>query len=189
MEKTRHQLTDQDYFIPHWPIKYLFLGTFNPAGGDEVNYYYGRKRNQVWPLLREITGKELDLENKSAFLAELKELGIGCMDMILEVHASTDRLAFVVGKGYSDAKIINNYTQRIYNTATINTIIAQNEGVQIFSTWGKGRPLKEWKNEVLKISSIVSLVSPSMAAKVPKGIKKFEFMLADWSSKIFISKT
>jgi hypothetical protein len=53
----------------------------------------------------------------------------------------------------------------------------------VFSTWGKGAKLKEWKNEVSILGPVISLVSPSLAARVPKGEIKFNFMLNDWSHK------
>ena len=63
------------------------------------------------------------------------------------------------------------------------SLLNKNQGVKIYSTWGVGANLKEWKKEVAKID-FVKLVSPSMAARVPKGTKKFEFMLSDWTEKI-----
>ena len=82
MKRVIHQLAAKEYYVPSWSIKYLFLGTFNPLGGDEVNYYYGRDKNKFWPLLRELTGLELNINNPDKFLKEIKENGIGCMDMI-----------------------------------------------------------------------------------------------------------
>jgi hypothetical protein len=46
-----HQLCKEEFYIPNWEIKYLFLGTFNPDGGQKVNYYYGRNSNQTWKIL------------------------------------------------------------------------------------------------------------------------------------------
>lgn len=183
MRKVVHQLAGNDYYVPHWPIKYLFLGTFNPEGGDKVNYYYGREKNQFWPILRELTGLELDLNNPLKFLKEIQVYGIGCMDMIHSLNVPETEIQYVTGKGFSDAKIINGSVNRDYNTARINQLIKENKGIQVFSTWGQGSNLKEWRNEVEKIQGIIPLVSPSVAARVPKGTKKFEFMVDDWRSK------
>jgi len=42
------------------------------------------------------------------------------------------------------------------------------------------------KEEVKKIENLINLKSPSMAARVPKGFHKFDFMLNDWREKINI---
>jgi hypothetical protein len=68
-------------------------------------------------------------------------------------------------------------------------LIAKNKSIKIYTTWGNGSNLSEWKDEVEKIRNeveVVQLVSPSLAARVPKGQNKFEYMLADWKSKINI---
>jgi hypothetical protein len=184
MKRVMHQLATKANYVPNWPIKHLFLGTFNPEGGDEVNYYYGRESNQFWPILRALTDLELNLNNPTTFLKELKQKGIGCIDMIHELDVPENKIQYVTGKGFSDSKIINTCIERTYNTERINQLISANKGVQVFSTWGKGSNLKEWRKEVEKIKGVIPLVSPSMAARVPKGTKKFEFMLDDWCSKI-----
>jgi hypothetical protein len=186
MKTVKHQLANKDFYIPQWPVKHLFLGTFNPEGGDPVHYYYGRSKNQLWPLLRELTGSDFQLDDSTTFFSDLKNHGIACMDMIHAVSVPDEDLDYVFGKGYSDTKIINGYTEREYNTSKINQVIEQNPGVKVYSTWGKGQPLMEWTNEVAKIEGIVPLASPSMAARIPKGEKKFGYMLNDWSSKIEI---
>ncbi len=43
-KKISHQLANEKFFIPDWPLKHLFLGTFNPSGGETVSYFYGRKK-------------------------------------------------------------------------------------------------------------------------------------------------
>lgn len=184
MIKITHQLESKDYYIPKWSLKYLFIGTFNPEGGDAVAYYYGREKNKFWPILRELTGLDFDLNNPAKFYNEIKQAGIGCIDMIHAVELPEKQAEYITGKGYSDSKIINNKVARIYNTQKINELISKNPGVNVLSTWGQGSNLSEWKNEVEKIQNVVPLVSPSMAARVPKGTKKFQFMVDDWRSKI-----
>lgn len=178
-----HQLKHRDFYIPNWPLKYLFLGTFNPSGGEEVNYYYGRGRNRLWELLSNIFSTNLD-PRRGDFLSTLKTYKIGCMDMIDSISIPENQLDFVLGKGYQDSKIINNKVERMYNTKTILRVIERNHNIKVYSTWGKGSTLKEWKNEVNKITDLASLASPSMAARVPKGELKYEYMLRDWRDKI-----
>lgn len=183
MEKVNHQLLEHEYFVPSWPIKYLFLGTFNPEGGDKVNYYYGRSKNQTWSCLSKIFGRELDV-NSSDFFNQIQDLGIGCMDLIKSVEIQSYDIKNVIGNGYKDSNIINNKCIRNYNTNEIKAIIQKNPGVKVFSTWGTGSNLNDWKFEVMKIENIIPLVSPSLAARVPKGVNKIEFICNDWRSKI-----
>lgn len=187
-----HQLINRNIFLPNWPIKYLFLGTFNPEGGADVNYYYGRTKNgkpvnQTWPTLSIIFGRNLDV-NSAHFFQDLKELEIGCIDLIQSVQISKKDELNVTGKSYKDSNIINNKVVRKYNTNAILEVIYNNPNVKIYSTWGKGSNLEEWKIEVSKFRDITNLVSPSLAARVPKGSKKTEFILNDWLEKIKLSE-
>jgi hypothetical protein len=183
MEIIKHQLSDHTFYYPNWEIKYLLIGTFNPNGGDIVNYYYGRAKNQTWKIISELFDVEFD-PNSSNFLKLLKTHKIACVDMIDEVSAPKDRIERIIGKGYKDAEIINNSVSRNYNTNKIIEIINSNNNVKVFSTWGKGSALSEWEEEIQKLGEIIQLASPSLAARVPKGTNKFEFMLKDWKSKL-----
>lgn len=184
MTRINHQLLNQNFFVPKWEINHLFLGTFNPEGGDEVSYFYGRKRNQTWKLLSEIFKEEFNPEEFDIFLTKLKKHQIACMDIIKSVKVRDEDISFVTGNGYSDSKLINNVNEREHNTANIIDVIKKNPGVRVYSTWGKGPKIKNWNIEIDKIGSIINLTSPSMAARVPKGTKKYDYMLKDWSSKI-----
>jgi hypothetical protein len=179
----KHQLLANVNFYPNWPIKYLFLGTFNPSGGDSVNYFYGRIKNQTWPTLSKIFNRKLDVKSID-FIQNLQELGIACMDLIKTVQIDKDCLNNVIGTGYKDSIIINKQCIRTYSTTEILDVINNNPGVKIYSTWGKGSNLQEWKNEVSKINNIISLVSPSLAARVPKGATKIDHIYNDWNKQI-----
>lgn len=178
-----HQLKYQDFYFPSWEVEYLFVGTFNPQGGENVRYYYGRQKNQTWKLISKIFGSEFN-PNSENFFDLLKKHRIACVDMIDQLNADENRIKRIVGKGYKDSEIINGLVQRQYNTTNIQKIIEVNKWINVYSTWGKGPNLKEWKNEVEKLGKINSLVSPSLAARVPKGVNKFDYMLADWKNKI-----
>ncbi len=183
MRKIEHQLKQSENYIPNWPIKHLFIGTFNPSGGARVNYYYGREKNQFWNLISKVFKEEIHPDN-SNFLTLLKKHKIACMDLIDSVTINEEKsIEDILGRGYSDSAIINNSVVRDYNTDKIVSLLNKNPGVKIYSTWGTGANLKEWKKEVAKID-FLKLVSPSMAARVPKGTKKFVFMLSDWTEKI-----
>lgn len=73
MQKINHQFLNGEFFIPNWEISHLFLGTFNPDGGDKVNYFYGRKKNQTWRLLSEIFEDDFNPEDFDSFLEKLKK--------------------------------------------------------------------------------------------------------------------
>ena len=184
MPITYHQFSNQnELYFPSWEIKHLFLGTFNPEGGEIVNYYYGRPKNQAWPLLSEIFKMELN-PNRADFFRLLKEKKIACMDLIHSVEYEQEKMNQIIGKGYNDSKIINNRVRRVYNTKKIIDLINQNPNVNIYSTWGKGSNNADWKNEVNQLGNLTHLVSPSFAARVPKGKVKYQYMLDDWSNKI-----
>jgi len=188
MKKINHQLIESVYYFPNWEIDFLFLGTFNPTGGEKVNYYYGRSRNQFWNLISEIFCD--DVFNQSDymnFIKKLKQYKIGCVDMISAVNAPENLISGIIGNGYSDSKIINNSVNREYNTQQIIELINKNKNVQVFSTWGQGSKLKNWRNEIEKINvvkNITNLASPSLVARVPEGLKKYDYMLNDWKIKI-----
>lgn len=184
--KIQHQLLDLNIFTPEWNVKHLFLGTFNPKGGDSVNYFYGRSRNQTWPTLSKIFKTELNPNNPD-FFEKIKTLQIACMDMISSVEASEHLLSQILGNGYSDSKIINGYTKREYNTNNIINIIKKNNGVNVYSTWGAGANLKEWKSEIMKINQvkqITPLASPSLVARVPLGTNKIDYIFQNWENSI-----
>lgn len=90
----------------------------------------------------------------------------------------------IIGRGYSDSKIINGSVKRIYNTEIILDLVRSNPNCLIYSTWGKGSTIKDWKKETEKIKNITPLVSPSLVARVPAGVEKYEFMLSNWQRLI-----
>lgn len=177
-----HQFKNKKFYFPNWEIKYLLVGTFNPKEGEQVTYYYGRKRNKTWSLISEIFKDKFDpdLDN---FFDKLIQHKIACVDIIDQIIVPVSRIENIVGKGYKDSEIINKSITRLYNTEKILELIKKNEGVKVFSTWGTGPRLKEWINEIHKLGEIYTLISPSMAARVPKGEKKYDYMLADWNKK------
>lgn len=179
-----HQFSKESFYFPTWQVKYLFLGTFNPSGGERVNYYYGREKNQTWKLLSDIFCTEFKTQNRDDFFYKLQKYEIGCIDLIHSVTAPASYLSNILGKGYSDNKIINATVTRSYNTPAIISFIETNYRISIFSTWGGGSSLTEWRNEISKIKSIIPLVSPSLVARVPIGENKYEYMLSDWKRKI-----
>ena len=90
MEEILHQFSDKDFYIPKWKIKHLFIGTFNPKGGEKVKYYYGRETNKTWKILSEIFK-----EHTATVLTWLKKFTIAITFTILTF------LIFVIGVIYS----------------------------------------------------------------------------------------
>jgi hypothetical protein len=187
MKNISHQLK---YLRTDWKVKHLFLGTFNPEGGKIVPYYYAREKNLFWNIL-----SHLFQENFNPYSADFFELlhkhGIACIDMIQSLEKidgkefSNQEKLEITGKGYSDSKIINGKIRRNYNTKSIKEIIALNN-CNVYSTWGKGSNLKDWRSEVDQIKFNAHLVSPSPVARVPKGVKKYDYIFNDWREKIII---
>jgi len=190
MIKIKHQLITKDFFIPQWKTEHLFLGTFNPEGGELVPYFYGRQKNFTWKILNEIFTDEFRNSDSSLpadFFQKLKNKGVACMDMIRSVEISDQDANHVMGKGYSDSKIINNKVVRVYNTLEINKVITANPGIRVYSTWGTGSRLSDWKKQLSMIESpIISLRSPSPVARVPKVTEKYPYVLEDWRAKIIL---
>lgn len=182
MKTIQHQLITNQHYIPKWNINYLLVGTFNPNGGEQVNYYYGRKTNMTWKLVSSIFGEEINPNNPN-FIQLLIKYKIGCIDLISSVTCDEAKIPHIIGNGYSDSKIINKKVIREYNTVIINKLSKSNPNLQIFTTWGKGSNLKEWRLEVGKIKIKSKLLSPSMAARVPRGVNKFDYVLNDWKEK------
>lgn len=189
--KVNHQFLNEAFFIPDWEVEYLFLGTFNPEGGEKVNYFYGRESNFTWKILSDIFKKDFnpyDTNNFSNFIKQLELKKIACMDIIksVEFDEKTYDEMRIKGKGYKDSNIINNKVIRKYSTEEVNLIIKKNKNVKVFTTWGNGSNLKEWRTELIKLKDFTTLKSPSKAARVPKGLSKFNYVLEDWKSKIIL---
>jgi hypothetical protein len=193
--KREHNLKKQtQIYIPNWDIEYLFIGTFNPQNNIQVPYYYGREKNQTWKLLSEVFKANLNPNekldpNEKTFFTSIKKLKIACIDLIdsIEFDENVVKIEDIDGNGYADKAIINNKVKRNYNTILINHLIKKNNKIKVYSTWGKGPKLKNWSQEVAKIKSpIINLCSPSLAARIPKGHNKYNYMLQDWKNKITI---
>ena len=183
MIKVNHQFLEKYFFVPDWKIKHLFLGTFNPKGGNPVSYFYGRPGNFTWPVLSKIFKQDF-LVNEIDFFDLLKEKNIACMDMIRHVIISPEHHLSVIGNGYKDSNIINKRVERKYNTRFIKEVIQKNPGIKIYSTWGKGCKLKSWQKEIINIANVIPLVSPSRAARVPKGLRKFDYIFENWDTRV-----
>jgi len=177
-----HQLPNN---LPDYPTKILLLGTFNPNCGEQVIVHYGRKRNKTWPVLSTIFNEDFDPKNTS-INQKMKEHGIACLDIIQSVDVPENLKDRICGNGYSDSKLFAKSINRNYiNIDELNDFINKNKGICVFSTWGKGSSLsKDAWNFIRKINQLHPLVSPSLAARVPRGEKKLEYMIRNWTACI-----
>lgn len=177
-----HQLPN---ILPDYQTKILLLGTFNPSCGEKVIVHYGRSRNQTWAVLSAILKENFDPKNTSIH-QKMKEHGIACVDIVQSVDVPENLVQGICGSGYSDAKLFAKSIKRNYiDINELNDFIAKNNGICVFSTWGKGSSLrKEAWDLIDKIKQIHPLVSPSLAARVPKGKKKLEYMIQNWTASI-----
>jgi hypoxanthine-DNA glycosylase len=139
-------------FVPE-NTRILLLGSFpgrrpvqNPHPED---WSYGSERNQFWPLMRRLYGRELNtLAEKKQLFAEL---GIAVTDIILSCERSRNL--------NSDQNLIN----KVYNTDAIHALLSRRPVESIFFT-GKGVRDEFEKNFRCPESvSLVVLPSPSPA--------------------------
>lgn len=165
MIEIRHQFENQDWFIPNWKLKILILGTFNPECGHRVEYFYGRKKNQLWPLMSDCLGRELNPNHGDQFFTALKEEGIGCMDILRSIHVPEERKDEICGKGYSDQKLFRGTNQRTYMTDEILGVVERNPEICILPTWGKGQSfLVRDYEQIKRLPELPALPSPSPRA-------------------------
>lgn len=173
-----HQLPNN---LPDYPVKILLLGTFNPECGAPVKIHYGRPRNLTWYLLGRILNENFDPTSDSIH-EKTKKHGIACLDIIQSVEVEEGAVQNICGNGYADSKLFANSVQRTYvNIKELNAFIdKKNEGICVFSTWGKGSSFKkETWDFVNEIRSLHPLISPSMATRVAK-----ERIFDSWKSSI-----
>ncbi|GAB2498887.1 hypothetical protein GCM10027164_33640 [Algoriphagus taiwanensis] len=161
------------------------MGTFNPTGGKKVLVHYGRSRNQTWKLLSEIFNVNFD-PSIPEIHEKMKMMGIACLDLIESVEVSPEFSHKITGESYSDSNLFNRLVKRNYKDIDdLNKFLDIHPDICVFSTWGKGPQNPEWRKLISQINKkIIPLVSPSLVAAVPKGKKKFEYMLEDWKAKI-----
>jgi len=177
-----HQLPN---LLPAYPTKILLLGTFNPSGGDPVLVHYGRNRNKTWSILSVILNEDFDPKSASIH-KKMQAHGIACVDIIQSVDAPENLVQGICGKGYSDSKLFANSIIKHYiDFNELNNFIEGQKEICVFSTWGMGSSFKrdDWM-EIGKIKHLHTLVSPSLAARVPKGEKKVEYMIRNWTACI-----
>lgn len=173
MIEIRHQFEGRDWFVPDWELKVLILGTFNPqvsirgnrTCGQEVPYFYGRKKNRLWEIVGHCVNRQLDPHNDRVFFEALRQEGIGCMDILKAVRIPEEKIQVICGKGYQDSELLRKPHEREYMTEEILEIIQKNPGVLVLPTWGKGSFKKKDKLELARLPELPFLHSPSPASR------------------------
>lgn len=145
-----HQLLNNN-FLPNWKIKTLVLGTFNPEGGDIVDYFYGRNRNNFWKALAELQKLQRNsyYQNFEEKLKCMKLFEFGCTDIIRSVVVNENYIQNIIGNGYSDNKLFNlANVHRTYQMDIIKNYLIKNEVKKVINTWGKREIPNEFLNHV-----------------------------------------
>jgi len=114
-------------FVPE-NLRYLILGSFpvkqavkTSSFYDEgYDFFYSIKRNQFWPILEKIYGREL--KTKQAKQQLLSDLGIAMADIILKCERTR--------ASNLDANLAN----FVYNTKGIKKILRGNQIEKVFFT-------------------------------------------------------
>ena len=165
MREIRHQFEAEDWFFPNWELKVLLVGTFNPSGGESVHYFYGRGRNHMWSIVSHCIGKDLHPNQGVEFFNTIRELGIGCMDLLRSVSVPKEGEGKVLGKGYADSNLFKGANHRTYMTDEILAVIERNAGVCVLPTWGKGSSFlkRDW-DQIGRLPDLPVLPSPSPRA-------------------------
>ena len=98
-----HQFLYSEYFFPKWNVNTLFLGTFNPICGEELDYYYRRSFNGFWKILKHYDENEIynftDFNHLKRFMIDKK---FGCVDVIRTVTIPDVYRPKICGNCYTD---------------------------------------------------------------------------------------
>jgi len=203
MEKVNHQLLEKDFFIPNWDCSTIILGTFNPVGGTNVNYFYGRESNYFWKAISLIDKKKEDYyhscirENRDDHFKLMKDNKFGCIDIIKSVNCPIERLNTIVGNGYTDQNLFHGAIERIYQFEEIKRFIERihSSDLKIINTVGQrfdnpapvefAIKLNDFKN-FCNNKNVEFISSPSASAyAVRRGTTNFQDLQKFYKSHIF----
>jgi hypothetical protein len=143
-----HQFLNTEYFFPNWKIKILFLGTFNPICGEQLDYYYRRSSNGFWKILKHYDKTDIynfnEFNNLKKFMIDKK---FGCVDVIRRITFPDKDKDKICGNGYTDNNLFKTKEYyREYNFEEIKKFILKNKVNNIFTTWGCRNNPKEFRN-------------------------------------------
>src|SRR5215203_5976178 len=84
-----------DDLIPNHPVRYLFVGTFNPCwynpNGNNANWFYGRRTNDFWYIMPQLFQHESlmpgQFRNNREFLINwCGDHNIGITDLVTSIE-------------------------------------------------------------------------------------------------------
>jgi hypothetical protein len=167
----QHQFLDSGYFFPDWEVNTLFLGTFNPLCGEQLDYYYRRRSNGFWKILKHYdTTNVYDFSDFQSLKRFMEVKRIGCVDVIRSVTFPDSDRSKICGDGYTDSNLfkVRGYT-REYNFEQIKEYVINNKVSNILTTWGDRKDPNEFKDLLQDFESycleneitFINLKSPS----------------------------
>lgn len=133
-----HQFLHEDFFFPNWEVNKLFLGTFNPACGQELDYYYRRIANGFWRILKHYDPDNVyDFREFDQLKNFMRHHHFGCVDVVGSVEFPDHRHNEICGSGYEDSKLFRvQGFLRDYNFVQIKQFIEEHHVTGVFTTWG-----------------------------------------------------
>ena len=175
-----HQFYNTNKFFPNWEVNYLFLGTFNPICGEQLDYFYRRKENGFWKILKQHFDpkNEYQIETFDGLKTFMIDKKIGCIDVISKVTFPDEKRYLICGTGYEDSKLftVKNFI-REYTFIDIQNFIVQNKTPKVFTTWGKRENPNEFKQQVDSFknfcnnNNVCFTLLPSPSGRVYRGNK------------------
>ncbi|MBK7764112.1 MAG: hypothetical protein IPI46_12340 [Bacteroidetes bacterium] len=187
-----HQFHNTNKFYPTWEVDYIFLGTFNPVCGEQLDYYYRRKSNGFWNILKAYfdPNNEYNILTYIELESFVKAKKIGCIDVIKKVTFPDDMRDKICGKGYSDQTLftVTNF-KREYTFEEIKEFLIKRKVEKVFSTWGKRDSPSEFLNEVNNFvtfcdeNSICFTPLPSPSGRCYRGVN-IPIITNEWGNRI-----
>lgn len=157
-------------FVPSG-AKYLFLGSFTGKLVEPgYDWFFGLKRNQFWPILRQVYGLPLETKEQKQFL--FNKLNLAIADIILSCGRK------------NNSNLDMNLVNLVFNKPGILEILKNNDIQKIYfsSRFAENLFHKVFKSEIGKYSHIQLIVLPSpspryAAMSIKEKIAKYRNLL------------
>ena len=164
-------------FVPQG-AKYLILGTFAAKQSlkgkkytdENYDFYYGVKRNQFWPILEKVYGR--NLKDTQSRLDLLSELHIAMADIIYQCERK------------SGSNLDSNLINIVYAKESISQVFEKNQISKVFFTSRKAETKfrSNFKEVIAKRPNIELVTLPSPSTRYARmlfedKIKKYKELL------------
>lgn len=151
-------------FIPQ-KSQYLLLGSFAARAAEGYDWFYGNKRNQLWPIMEEVYGVKLDTKARRQRL--FQRLGMAVTDIILSCERK------------NNSNLDTNLTNIVYNTKAVKSILQKNKIKAIFfsSRFAERLFRRQFKDVIQQFpqTKLVILPSPSPRYAVMSIVEKISW--------------